>query len=232
MWLQGEDNAPDICKACLASLRYWHPDKKIITLDQSNISDYVTLPDYIERKHNQGIIDNTKYSDLVRLQLLIEYGGTWIDSTVYCTGRSHDEYVMHLPLFVYRGDSPLHPLQPTIPISSWFIVSDPHNPILELTQKLQFKYWEDYDYVIHYFFFHMLFRMAARVYIDEYSKIPFMSNNPPHAMQRAMYDDYSDESMKYLAGVSDFHKMTYKLDPCNMPSERSIYQHVIDSYAH
>ncbi|MBQ6111224.1 MAG: hypothetical protein IJL01_02400, partial [Synergistaceae bacterium] len=33
MWLQGEDNAPDICKACLRSLRRWHSDKKIITLN-------------------------------------------------------------------------------------------------------------------------------------------------------------------------------------------------------
>lgn len=27
-WLQGLDNAPEICRVCLESLRRWHPEKK------------------------------------------------------------------------------------------------------------------------------------------------------------------------------------------------------------
>ena len=228
LWLQGEDNAPDICKACLRSLRHWHSDKKIIVLDQNNLSNYITLPEHITRKHEQGLITHTHFSDIVRTQLLIEHGGTWIDSTVYCTGRSHDEYVMHLPLFLYRDDSPQRHLASWLSIASCLIVSDPHDSILELTQDLLFQYWKDYDCLKHYFLFHMFFNMAARAYIDEYNKMPFISAYPVDEMQRQMYDEYSDEKMRYFKVISDFHKMNHKIDTTRLiPS--SILQHVIDS---
>ena len=36
-------------------------------------------------KHKNNIIDNTHFSDLLRLELLIKYGGTWIDASVLIT---------------------------------------------------------------------------------------------------------------------------------------------------
>lgn len=136
---------------------------------------------------------------------------------------------MHLPLFLYRDDSPSRPLGNWLSIANCFIVSDPHDPILELTQKLLFQYWKDYDYAIHYFFFHMFFNMAAEAYIDEYRKMPFMSDQPHQKMSRAMYDDYSDERMRQLTSASDFHKMNHKIDRSRL-TPSTILQHVIDSY--
>lgn len=127
LWLQGKDNAPDMCKACLASLRRWHSEKRIITLDKANLSEYITFPGYIQDKYEQGLITHAHYSDLIRIQLLAEHGGTWIDSTVLCTGRK-TEHVMHLPLFVFKWDSPI------FAASSWFMVSYPHDKIITLTR--------------------------------------------------------------------------------------------------
>ena len=166
---------------------------------------------------------------MIRLQLLIEHGRTWIDSTVYCTGRDHYEYVMHLPLFAFRDDTPSRPLSTLWPAENWFIVSYPHNPILELTQKLQFQYWKDYDYLIHYFIFYMFFRMAAEAYLDEYNKIPFVSSQPSFAMRNNMYDDYSEKRMKKFEEACDFHKLNHKIDTSRQ-TPSSILQHVIDSY--
>ena len=59
------------------------PGKEFVVLDKTNISDYVRLPEYIEKKWKAGIIGNAQYSDLVRNELLIKYGGYWIDSTVF-----------------------------------------------------------------------------------------------------------------------------------------------------
>ena len=133
-------------------------------------------------------------------------------------------------MFLYRDDSPSRPVSTWLSISSCLIVSDPHHPILELTQKLLFQYWKDYDYAVHYFFFHMFFNMAAGAYIDEYRKMPFMSDQPVNEMQHQMYDDYSDEKMKRLTSASDFHKMNHKIDTPRL-TPASILQHVIDSYS-
>lgn len=214
------NKAPEICKACLASLRLWHPEKKIITLDTHNLSEYISLPGYIQDKYTQGKITHAHYSDLIRIQLLAEHGGTWIDSTIFCTGRK-TEYTMHLPLFVYKWDSPV------FAASSWFMVSYPHNPVITLTRDLLFEYWKSYDYVVHYFLIHMFLKMSAQAYKDEWEKIPYLSNQPPFHMGDAMYDNYSEDKMKYFTDISDFHKSTYKLK--QTPSPSSIYQHIIDT---
>ena len=223
LWLQGESEAPDICKACLASLRLWHPEKRIIVLDSKNISDYVTFPGHIQDKYKQGKISKAHYSDLLRVQLLVEHGGTWIDSTILCTGRK-TEYIMHLPLFVFQWDSPI------FAASSWFMVSSPHNRIITLTRDLLFEYWKNYDYIMHYFLLHMFMNMAAEAYKSEWEKMPVMSNQPPFHMGDARYDDYSEERMRYFESISDFHKVSYKLKDGIPPSSTSIYQHIIDTY--
>ena len=222
LWLQGEDNEPELCKACLKSLRLWHPEKKIITLDANNISDYIALPEYIIRKHEKGIIPHAHFSDIIRAELLTKYGGTWIDSTVYCTGRNFED-VTRLPLFVFQMKSF------TCIASNWLIASDADNPVITLTRDLLFDYWKNHDYPIHYFLFHMFFKMSAEAYPDEWQKVPYVSNGPPHEMQHFMYYDYSEERMKYFEGISDFHKLTYKFDSERL-TPSSILQHVIDSY--
>lgn len=197
--------APEICKACLASLRRWYPDKKIITLDKNNLSQYATLPDYIERKHKQGIIPHAHYSDILRLQLLLEHGGSWIDSTIFFTGRKFEE-IMNLPFFIFRWN------KNTTGISNWFIVSAPHNPILELVRDLHYAYWRDHDYLTDYFIFHMFFEMAAQTYRDEWDKVPYIYAGIPLSLLDAVKQGelYSEERMKHFEELSGFHKLTYK----------------------
>ena len=85
-WLQGFDNTPEIVMACHGSLKSNLIDYEIRIIDSGNWSQYVQLPDYIVERWNKKQIPSALFSDLLRLQLLIEYGGSWIDSTVLCTG--------------------------------------------------------------------------------------------------------------------------------------------------
>ena len=84
-WLQGVDNAPEVVKKCVDTVNYWLSDKRIHILDESNIFDYIDLPDYIIDKWRSGYISNTLFSDFIRLSILKKYGGMWIDATVYLT---------------------------------------------------------------------------------------------------------------------------------------------------
>ena len=133
---------------------------------------------------------------------------------------------MHLPLFVFKWDSPI------FAASSWFMVSYSHDKIITLTRDLLFEYWKSHDYVMHYFLIHMFLKMAANAYPDEWEKMPAMSNQPPFHMGDARYDDYSEDRMKYFESISDFHKLTYKFKDGIPPSQSSIFQHIIDTYLH
>ena len=85
-WFQGMEHAPEIVRICHTSLRRYITDREIIVLTDDNISQYVTFPEHIRMKYQKGLIPMAHYSDLLRLEVLTRYGGTWIDSTVLCTG--------------------------------------------------------------------------------------------------------------------------------------------------
>ena len=80
-WLQGIDSAPKLVQDCYNSIRYWLKDKEIIVITKENYKQYVEFPDYIIEKWEKGIISNTHFSDLLRLELLIRHGGLWLDAT-------------------------------------------------------------------------------------------------------------------------------------------------------
>lgn len=74
----------------------------------------------------------------------------------------------------------------------------------------------------------MFFKMSAEAYPDEWQKVPYFPNWPPLEMQYLMYEEYSDERLKYFAERSDFHKLTYRFAPDFM-IPRCIIQSIIDS---
>lgn len=106
-WWQGLDNAPEIVKACVGSIKRYAGDYEVICITEENYKNYVTFPKWIEEKRKQNIISRTIYSDLLRMNLLSTYGGLWIDSTFFCTGMSFEDYIK-LPLWSIKRPDYLH----------------------------------------------------------------------------------------------------------------------------
>ena len=105
-WLQGLDNAPAIVKACYNSLRTHLSDREIKMIDNGNWQEYVELLEYVIAKWHKKQIPSAQFSDLIRVQLLIKYGGTWIDSTVLCTGTEHTDEFLDTDLFMFQYTHP------------------------------------------------------------------------------------------------------------------------------
>lgn len=100
-WLQGLEQAPPLVKLCYEALRQKLPDREIVVIDAKNVFDYITLQEEIVEKWKRGIIGPAHFSDLIRLELLVRYGGYWIDATVYCTDGGLLAYTDQLPVFMY-----------------------------------------------------------------------------------------------------------------------------------
>lgn len=62
-----------------------------------NYKDYVNMPDYIIRKQQSGEIDLTHFSDILRMMLLAQHGGIWMDSTLLIPSK-------HLGTFIRPED--------------------------------------------------------------------------------------------------------------------------------
>lgn len=208
-WLQGLDNAPEIVKVCYNSLKRNLHNKDIIVLTNENINDYVTFPEYIMKKYHDGIIDKTKMSNLIRLELLIKYGGSWIDATVFCSSSDYPVEMLDNDLFVFQLVRKNY--SGFIGLSNWFITACTNNRILLILRDMHYEYWMRYNCIVDYFFFHLFFNMIAGEFQEEIAKIPKYNNRWPLLLGSRLADDYDKAWMEKLCQRTCFHKLTYHL---------------------
>jgi len=80
---------PKTVTMCMKEWAKWNPDYEIILLTQKNYTGYVTIP-YEIRTHPNFYDNPARLADLVRVWVLAERGGVWIDSSVILKGRLDD----------------------------------------------------------------------------------------------------------------------------------------------
>ena len=229
-WGQGVDEAPELVKKCFASVDNCCQHRKIIRLDDSNIDNYIEIPNYMKEKVQAGIMKRAHYADYLRTCLLVKYGGTWIDATVYLTDCIPQE-IENSDFFVFKPiayseckkvpSMKMLKLLDRIPtylssflcMSNWFIHSKANNRILNLTKSFLEQYWENEQGAFDYFFYHYFVTYA--VLNDEksrliYEAMPNIANRNPHLMQNVLVDDFDKELFEELKFLSSIHKLTYK----------------------
>lgn len=225
-WLQGLENAPEIIQKCHKSVCKAFKGYEVIVITSENYKKYTNVPQYIIDKWEKGIISNTHFSDVLRIELLSDRGGVWIDSTVYCTANEAPKYLSESDLFVFK-ELDLNRADTTVIVASnWFIKANPNNPIVLLTRDLVRKYWEENNTLIDYFFFHLFFAMATHKYNEIWEEIPIYNNINPHIMQFELKNDYNKDRFEYYKKISDFHKLTYKLKSDEI-SKKSNYNFIL-----
>lgn len=208
-WLQGEEQAPPLVKKCLASIRQHAAGREVVVITDDNMAQYVDFPEYILRKKAKGRISNTHFSDLLRIFLLAQYGGIWIDATVYLTAPI-PEYILNAPLFCYK--SPV--AAGKIKASSWFIAAERRNDIIVSTKTLLEEYWKRKNYLQHYYLFHLLFAVAIDSSAEltrQWQAVPNFNSANPHVLQSELGMPYSSTRWEQIRSFAPMHKLTYKL---------------------
>lgn len=227
-WLQGYEKAPALVKACINSIHGVMPEKDIVILTNENYKQYVDFPEYIEEKFQKGQIGMAHFSDLLRISLLAQWGGMWIDATALCTDKKFFEYVSKQPLFVFKQLNLSNQDDPPIIASNWYISCETNNPIILLTRNLLYSYWKDHDFAENYFIFHLFFAMACRRYKEEWNSVPTFNNNSPHVLMFELSSDYTNERWKQLMKMSGIHKLQRYEDYSDL--KNSNYCHILNEY--
>ena len=228
-WLQGEENAPDLVKACINSVRRNLPDREIIILSEQTIPEYIQLPEHIIKKWENKSIGPAHYCDVLRIALLCKYGGMWIDATVLCTSTDVPKAITESPLFVFQAMDLARRDVDSVVASNWFLACWSNHPIMLLTRDLLYEYWRRYDRVIDYFIFHAFFALATRRYPEEWQKVPVFNNHSPHVLQYELRNQYDEERWNDIMKMSVFHKLNHHLDLSNMGD--SFYKYIIENYS-
>ncbi|MGJ3803088.1 capsular polysaccharide synthesis protein [Limosilactobacillus mucosae] len=227
-WYQGIESAPPIVKKCYESAKKAYKGKKeVVLITEKNYKSYIEFPDYIQKKIDNGLITKTHLSDLIRLELLINYGGIWTDATVYYSDEVPD-YILKSKLFLYQCLKPGRDGHSTV-MSSWFISSFSNNKILILVRDLLYKYWEENTDLVDYFLLHDFFQLAIEACPDEWKAVIPSDNATPHMLLLRLFDEYDPDIWKGILSQTSIHKLTYKFDNNQTKMDNTFYSKVMNS---
>ena len=222
-WFQGIENASALVQKCYQSVKENMPDKEIIVLNSDNLSEYVQFPDFILDKWKCGIITHTHMTDLLRLELLINHGGMWLDATVFCSGNDISDYYFDSDLFFHQCLKPGRDGHATY-ISSWLMSAKTNNKLLMATRYLCYEYWKENNSMIDYFLLHDFMSMVLDYYPEDWKNIVPRDNATPHILLLRLFDRYDERIWNSIKEQSCFHKLTYKFTEEKMKLEGTYYK--------
>lgn len=216
-WWQGQDNAPDIVKRCVESIQTHAGNHKVVIITDENYTDFVSFPDWIEEKYRKGIITKTHLSDLLRLSLLAQYGGVWLDSTFYCTGDL--EPCFNAPIWSIKRPDYRHVSVACGEFANYsFGCTSEYRMIFAILREYLLDYWKNYDYMIDYLFLDYLIVLARRQnpdVDDAFAKISPNNKNCDELLKK-LGTIYNSEEWTKLKENTTLFKLTWK---ANFPKE-------------
>lgn len=226
-WKQGLDQAPEIVKSCINSIKQ-NADTKVIIITDDNVEQYVKFPLYIIEKLEKGTMSTAAFSDLLRFSLLEHYGGTWIDSTVYLTDKL-PEYVTKSDLFAYQDSFGL--IRNPALMSVWLLHSTPNNEVIRETRNIAFEYWKNQNYVVEYLLPYIILTMVLKEHSEYFSKMPYANSDYTHLMLEHINEEYDEKLTNHILSLSSVHKLSYKLKHEAYANKENLYHRIIESYS-
>ncbi len=232
-WLQGIEQAPVVIRTCYHSIMQNLADWDVRLIDETNWRNYVDLPDYIIKRWEKKQIPPAHFTDLIRLQLLIRYGGTWIDSTILCTGFTpqNEQYTksyLDADLFMFQYTRP-----GSIQwggIGNWFITACTNNEVLMVLRDMLFAYWKDYDCIIDYYIFHLFFSMLREVFPKEIAAMPYGYCIPSLTLVHHWEEQFDKEKWEQFTSKVCFHKVTYLIKQSILNDKVNYYHYIINKF--
>lgn len=211
MWLQGIDKAPELVKNNFEILNKSVEKERVLLVSESNITDYVNLPEFVLNKWKSGIISNTHLSDIIRLELLMRYGGIWIDSTVMLTANKLPNYVEEADFFVPQTLKPGRDGRALF-VSNWLISCRPNDNVIKRLLDFIYLYWSNNDTLIDYFIFHHLLEVVFLENPEEYKKMTPIDNTQMHSILISVIRDNLEISkIGNQLNLTDFQKLSNKV---------------------
>ncbi len=208
-WLQGFQDAPPLVKACIRRI-YQVVKGTIHLITEQNYMEYVDVDDMILKKRKLGIITNEKFANILRLLLLIKYGGIWIDATVLVIGEGLPEFMYTVPLFMYkRSHTFAEGYMDPRPYCNWLICSEKNALFLRCLYEMHKVYWQnetDCPYIV----FHMLMTLLLDCEPELADGIPEIYFDNTFLLLKKLRDVFDYDVYKNICEVSPVQKMSSK----------------------
>lgn len=208
-WFQGRQEAPPLVRKCLQSWEERNPGWELRVLEANTIARYVDLGAHVDLTRQS--ITAASLSDILRVLLLHEYGGVWVDATTFCNIPLDD----WLPAAAGTGFFAFSRPAEARPLATWFLAAEPGNPLVAKWAARVVRYWYARERSHDYYWFHHQFgelcasdRQAFRCWQD----VPRLSAAGPHSVQTVgMYEEFEAARPRIDWTVPVF-KLTHRLE--------------------
>lgn len=209
LWFQGEENAPEIVKKCLESIRKVYGDRFVVLTDET-LEDYIKLPDFIMEKWREKKIVAANFSDLVRIELLYQHGGYWFDATDFLTGLI-PEIIEAAPFFMYVTSDVFFP---HMFVQTCFMRGKKHDPLMGMWRRLVHEYWRKEEMACEYFLVHMLLKLLVANNSEAkllFEQMPHLPMDPTHMLWNEIGNlPFNEELYHKMCKAAFFQKCSYK----------------------
>ncbi len=229
LWLQGEQHAPEVVKACFRSMRR-HLSQELVVLDEKTLSDWISLPEDIIRKWKTGKMCAANFSDICRLELLYRYGGIWMDATDYMTAPI-PEYVEESDFFVFKTGERYGKWFSFI--ESCFIRARKGDRLLAIWRNAVMEYWRHEESAIDYFINLIMLRFVVEnneTAAEEFAHMPKVDHSQILDFWRYHGDDpYNAAEFERTMSNSFMKKTSYHTRHATATKAGSMAEHLINS---
>jgi hypothetical protein len=253
-WWDGLETMPDIVKASYRSIINngggVHP---VQLITKYNFQDYVSIPDYIIEKLNNGIITRTHFSDILRVALLYEHGGIWMDATIltvseilfndisFYTIKSECEnkYISRSEFAGLSLKNRKHYQFSTSHYNRWtgffLAIGTKHHILFDFMMNFFYSYWKEHDTQIDY----LLVDYIIAIGYDNIPQIKDLFDNVPFSPQKThgfleskLNEEFSCDVFKNYCAGTPFHKITYKkqYDSFTPDGKLTFYGYILQTY--
>lgn len=212
-WLQGESAMPPIPKICLDSIRKQANGRKVHLLTSENFRDFVKIDDNIINLYKSGRIKNCHFADILRISVLSQLGGLWMDATLFCSSEISSKFF----------STPFHTIR-TAPFGNfvsqcrWAVFclgAHPGNKLFSLLERLFADYLSHESLFVDYFLFDqfidILYKLDSEVK-DMIDSVP-LSNAHIFELSRILTDSYDPKKWDSITSDTSVFKLNWKAYP-------------------
>jgi len=137
-WAQGEENLPFLVQACVSSWRVKNPGWELKLLDRDSLPALIDLEDFDARSD----IGLQALSDIIRVKLLMRYGGVWADASLFCA-KPLDDW---LPPVIDDGFFAFASHRKDRLMTTWFLAGNRDSQLLSAWGNEIFSYWRSHTF--------------------------------------------------------------------------------------
>ena len=155
MWQQGEAQMPETVRASMKTIKDFAKRNgcEFHLLTEENFADFIDIPNDITKKYKKKELSAAHYSDIIRFSLLYQYGGIWMDATLFVSPYATVE--MFKGNFFSLNHPPAHPeqMERTIGDFKWsgfFLAGQKGGSHFKHIRDLYLYYVRKYPVFIHY----------------------------------------------------------------------------------